>query len=166
VSDPVRPETAGRTAFVELEAVVRNVSDQLAGFRRRALSAESQVRELDQVTAHAAELAKVGETARRRIAELEQALAEAENAATQAETSAAAAVAQAEAAASVATHRAATAVAASGLGGSQPASVADAELAAENAMLRERLVEAAERTRHISERVRFLRQQIGNGGDK
>ena len=166
MSDPVRPETAGRTAFVELEAVVRNVSDQLAGFRRRALSAESQVRELDQVTAHAAELAKVGETARRRIAELEQALAEAENAATQAETSAAAAVAQAEAAASVATHRAATAVAASGLGGSQPASVADAELAAENAMLRERLVEAAERTRHISERVRFLRQQIGNGGDK
>jgi len=167
VSDPVRPETAGRSAFVELEAVVRNVTDQLVVFRRRALSAESQMRELDQVTAHAAELTKVGDTARRRIAELERALAEAEQATTQAEAAAATAVAQSEAAAATVTANTATAVmASSATGGAHSELVLDAALAAENATLRERLVEAAERTRQISQRVRFLRQQIGNGSDK
>jgi chromosome segregation ATPase len=167
VSDPERPESAGHTAFVELEAVIRNVTDQLAVFRRRALSAESQVRELDQVTAHAAELTKVADTARRRIAELEQALAEAEKATAQAEAAASAAVTQAEAAAAaVAKNQAAAASVVPGTADAGGALTADSELAAENAMLRERLVEAAERTRQISERVRFLRQQIGNGSEK
>lgn len=167
MSDPVRPETAGRTAFVELEAVVRNVTDQLAVFRRRALSAESQMRELDRVTAHAAELTKVNDTARRRIAELEQALAEAGQATTQAEAAAATAVAQAQAAAASMTANTTAAVLASAVtGGAHSGPVLESALAAENAMLRERLVEAAERTRQISERVRFLRQQIGNGSDK
>lgn len=159
MSDPAGPESAGRSAFVELEGVIRNVTDQLAVFRRRALSAESQVRELDQVTAHAAELAKVSETARRRIAELEHALAEAEAIAERAQTASAEAEAKVQAAAAVSPVSSAGGVA-KGEGAAQSA------LAAENAMLRERLAEAAERTRQISERVRFLRQQIGNGSEK
>ena len=44
----MRPETI---AFSELDTLVRNLSDQLAGYRRRALSAESRTRELEQVVA-------------------------------------------------------------------------------------------------------------------
>ena len=45
MSDNVRPETA---AFRELEALVRHLGDELAGFRRRALLAEAKLREIDQ----------------------------------------------------------------------------------------------------------------------
>ena len=41
----MRPDLA---AFRELDTLVRNLSDQLAGYRRRALAAESRVRELEQ----------------------------------------------------------------------------------------------------------------------
>ena len=44
MSDSVRPEI---TAFRELELLVRHLGDELAGFRRRALTAESRLRELD-----------------------------------------------------------------------------------------------------------------------
>ncbi len=44
MSDSVRPEIA---AFRELETLVRHLGDELAGFRRRALLAESRVRELE-----------------------------------------------------------------------------------------------------------------------
>jgi hypothetical protein len=44
MSDSVRPEVL---AFGELETLVRHLGDELAGFRRRALVAEAQVRELD-----------------------------------------------------------------------------------------------------------------------
>lgn len=44
MSDSVRPET---TAFRELELLVRHLGDELAGFRRRALTAEARLRELD-----------------------------------------------------------------------------------------------------------------------
>lgn len=44
MSDSVRPEVA---AFRELETLVRHLGDELAGFRRRALLAESRVRELE-----------------------------------------------------------------------------------------------------------------------
>jgi hypothetical protein len=44
MSDSVRPEV---TAFRELETLVRHLGDELAGFRRRALVAESRVRELE-----------------------------------------------------------------------------------------------------------------------
>jgi hypothetical protein len=43
----VRPDVA---AFRELELLVRHLSDQLAGYRRRALGAEARVRELEQRT--------------------------------------------------------------------------------------------------------------------
>lgn len=122
MSDPERPDSAGRAAFLELENVIRNVTDQLAGFRRRALSAESQVRDLE-----------------RALGEAEQATAKA--------------VAEAR-----------QSVAPAPISGER--SEADKALIAENAALRARLDEAGERTRQISERVRFLRQQIGNGGEK
>ena len=35
------------SAFEELEQTVRNLGDELAGFRRRALSAEARLRELE-----------------------------------------------------------------------------------------------------------------------
>jgi predicted RNase H-like nuclease (RuvC/YqgF family) len=44
MSDSVRPEI---TAFRELETLVRHLADELAGFRRRALLAESRVREAE-----------------------------------------------------------------------------------------------------------------------
>jgi hypothetical protein len=44
MSDSERPEIA---AFRELEQLVRHLGDELAGFRRRALVAESRVRELE-----------------------------------------------------------------------------------------------------------------------
>jgi hypothetical protein len=44
MSDSERPEVA---AFHELEQLVRHLADELAGFRRRALLAESRVRELE-----------------------------------------------------------------------------------------------------------------------
>jgi hypothetical protein len=44
MSDSERPEI---TAFQELEQLVRHLADELAGFRRRALLAESRVRELE-----------------------------------------------------------------------------------------------------------------------
>ncbi len=43
----MRPDVA---AFRELELLVRHLSDQLAGYRRRALGAEARVRELEQRT--------------------------------------------------------------------------------------------------------------------
>jgi len=44
MSDNARPETV---AFRELEQLVRHLGDELAGFRRRALVAESKLRELE-----------------------------------------------------------------------------------------------------------------------
>jgi len=151
VSDPARPESAGRSALLELESVIRHVTEQLAGYRRRALSAEAQVKEMEIATSRAADLARAGEAARRQIVALERALAEAES------STAAAVEASAGALARAAALEAAR-------GGTE--SPADAALVAENHALRDRLQEATERTRQISDRVRFLRQQIGNGGDK
>ena len=42
-SDSERPEV---TAFLELEHLVRNVGEALAGFRRRAMAAESRLRDM------------------------------------------------------------------------------------------------------------------------
>src|SRR3954463_6974215 len=57
MSDNARPETI---AFRELEQLVRHLGDELAGFRRRALLAESRLRELEnedaQTAVHSREL--------------------------------------------------------------------------------------------------------------
>ncbi len=153
MSDPARPESSGRTALLELETVIRHVTEQLAGYRRRALSAEAQVRDLELATSRAADMARAAELASRRISALEKALAEAESATADA----------VEAAGRGAVVPVAESGARSALGGSKRG---DDALASENDALRSRLEEASERTRQISERVRFLRQQISNGGDK
>lgn len=44
MSDSERPETA---AFRELELIVRHLADELAGFRRRALTAEARLRDIE-----------------------------------------------------------------------------------------------------------------------
>ena len=44
MSDPVQSE---RAAFRELESVVGKLAEELAGFRRRALTAEARLRELE-----------------------------------------------------------------------------------------------------------------------
>lgn len=125
MSDPARPERTGHAALTELTSVIRHVTEQLAGFRRRALAAEARLRELER-SAAAAEEANRARVSRQAAVEL---------------------------AVTEASGRAAGAV-------------ATELLVAENAALRERLGEAVERTRLIGERVRFLRQQLGNGVEK
>ena len=44
MSDSARPE---KVAFTELETLVRHLAAELAAFRRRALTAEARVRELE-----------------------------------------------------------------------------------------------------------------------
>jgi predicted nucleic acid-binding Zn-ribbon protein len=48
MSDIARPEVA---AFRELEGLVRALTEEMAAFRRRALSAESRLRELEESAA-------------------------------------------------------------------------------------------------------------------
>jgi hypothetical protein len=64
MSNSERPETQ---AFHELEALVRNLGDELAGFRRRALVAEARLGELDQ-----GEEPEASPRLRDRVVELEQ----------------------------------------------------------------------------------------------
>jgi len=47
MSDSVRPDSAESRAFHELATLVRHLGDELAGFRRRALTAEARLRELE-----------------------------------------------------------------------------------------------------------------------
>jgi len=64
MSNSERPETQ---AFRELEALVRSLGDELAGFRRRALVAEARLGELDQ-----GEKPEASPRLRDRVVELEQ----------------------------------------------------------------------------------------------
>lgn len=68
MSDHAQAESAGKAAFAELETVVHHVTEQLAGFRRRALAAEARVRELEQLLAETqAELQVLTTAARRAV---------------------------------------------------------------------------------------------------
>lgn len=67
MSDSVRPEVA---AFHELEALVRHLADELAGFRRRALVAEARIREVEGDAAQPAREHR--EELEARVAELER----------------------------------------------------------------------------------------------
>ncbi|WP_309672301.1 hypothetical protein [Gemmatimonas sp.] len=146
----MRPETA---AFRELDTLVRNLSDQLAGYRRRALSAESRTRELEQLVAERdGTLIEVRADTQRSTqtrALLETKVRELE---------AKAELARAEVVRVQAAFAAAAAAA-------TPQAV-DSELARENERLRTRLAEAGEKTTQLGERVRFLRQQIGHGAER
>ncbi len=149
-SDRVRPEV---TAFRELDTLVRNLGDQLAGYRRRALSAEARTRELEQraesldeaLQAARAE-AVVAHTARSTLQVQIQELA-------QRELTARSQLERAHIAFAAATEAA------------TPQAV-ESELARENQRLRARLAEAHERTGQLADRVRFLRQQTGLGAER
>lgn len=124
----MRPEIA---AFRELETLVRNLGDQLAGYRKRALTAESRCRtletELGNLGAERDQLVETLSAARR-------ALADAQAAPTKAAASPASD-------APVDMNRV-------------------AELERENRELHELLEQARLRTNAVVDRVRFLRQQM------
>lgn len=146
----MRPEAA---AFRELETLVRNLSDQLAGFRRRALAAEARSRELEQILAGMnGKLDEVRQQVEdtqtsRDVAVVQARTLEAQLAAAQAE------VGRVQAAFAEVSARATP-------------EARDQELARENERLRSRLDEAKEKTGQLSERVRFLRQQIQQGAER
>jgi cell shape-determining protein MreC len=99
VSDPA-PDSPAQLAFAELEALVRNLGEELSSFRKRAQAAEARLKALGATSTGDA-------TAEERVAQLE----------------------------------------------------------AENAKLRARLDEAADKTRAMLDRARFLRQQHVLGGE-
>lgn len=160
----MRPELA---AFRELDTLVRNLSDQLAGYRRRALGAEQRVRELEQ----AADTLTAGSSrAQDRVEQLAEELASATNSLRQEREQNARhrleldALAQTAARAAERASAAEEAVAAS----EQAAPIPPAHRAVvrENEELRRRLDEASARTRELSERLRFLRQQLATVPEK
>ena len=146
----MRPDTI---AFRELDTLVRNLSDQLAGYRRRALSAESRTRDLEQLVAE-----RDGTLIEVRADGLRSNQARALLEAKVRELEAKAELAKAEVVRVQAAFAAAAAAA-------TPQAV-DSELARENERLRARLSEAGEKTAQLGERVRFLRQQIGQGAER
>lgn len=146
----VRPEAA---AFRELDTLVRNLSDQLAGFRRRALAAEARSRELEQILAGMT--GKLDEV-RQQVEDIQ---ASRDAAIVQSRTLEGQLVA---ARAEVQRTQAAFAeVSAKALPGAL-----DEELARENDRLKTRLHDAREKATQLTEKVRFLRQQIGLGVER
>lgn len=147
----MRPEII---AFRELETLVRNLTDQLAGYRRRALAAELRTRELEQDVARlTSELDESKIAASAAVESREHALSAAREATASARTARAS---LAELEQTVAAH---AAEAASAEVFPQPSSP-------ENERLKERLAEAKERTAQLADKVRFLRQQLMQGADK
>jgi hypothetical protein len=146
----VRPDTI---AFRELDTLVRNLSDQLAGYRRRALSAELRTRELEQLVAERdgtlIEVRADGLRSNQARALLEAKVRELEARADFAKAEVVRVQAAFAAAAEAATPQA-----------------VDSELARENERLRARLSEAGEKMTQLGERVRFLRQQVGQGAER
>ncbi len=165
-------------AFRELDTLVRNLTDQLAGYRRRALSAESRARELE----HALEQLQVAlESARSDAATAtearDHALAAARESAAITRTTRDAIAALERRAASDVPGQGVSGAGATGPGETvrpiTPIVAADASprvgasgVAAENERLRARLAEARDRTAHLADRVRFLRQQLVHGADR
>lgn len=146
----MRPEAA---AFRELDTLVRNLSDQLAGFRRRALAAEARSRELEQILAGmTGKLDEVRQQAEDTQASRDAALVQART--MEAQLVAARAEVQRVQAAFAEVSAKATPEA------------RDQELARENERLRTRLEEAREKTTQLTERVRFLRQQTQLGAER
>lgn len=140
-------------AFRELDTLVRNLTEQLAGYRRRALAAESRARELEQqlagtegqlveLRAAAEQLQGARDDATVRARQLREQLEAAKAEVTRVQSSFAEVAAR-----------------------STP-EARDQELARENERLRGRLAEARERTVQLGERIRFLRQQVSLGADR
>ena len=143
-------------AFRELDTLVRNLSDQLAGYRRRALSAESRVRELE-LAADELRLAsnRAADRADSAVAELE---ATGEALRVEREASNTARLMVQDLSRTVAESRSVSE-------GTAP-SPTERATSRDNAELRRRLEEASVRTRELSERLRFLRQQLATVPEK
>jgi chromosome segregation ATPase len=146
----VRPDLV---AFRELDALVRNLGDQLAAYRRRALVAETRARELEQQAAaatgaltelreHLEQVQASRDGALRRVATLEREVDQLRSAQE--------------------TPRSVEGPVSS----SRAPMVDTGELVAENEALRARLGEVRVRVSQLGERVRFLRQQANLGGDR
>ncbi|WP_396207132.1 hypothetical protein [Gemmatimonas sp.] len=146
----MRPEAA---AFRELDTLVRNLSDQLAGFRRRALAAEARSRELEQILAGMnGKLDEVRQQVEDTQASRDAALVQARTLEAQLLT-ARGEVQRVQAAFAEVSAK------------STP-EARDQELLRENERLRARLDEAREKTAQLTERVRFLRQQTQQGAER
>jgi chromosome segregation ATPase len=146
----VRPESA---AFRELDALVRNLGDQLAGFRRRALAAEARSRELEQILAGmTGKLDEVRQQVEDTQHSRDGALIQAR--ALEAQLS----VARAE------VQRVQSAFA--DVSAKATPEAMDQALSHENERLRAHLQEAREKAMQLTERVRFLRQQVGQGAER
>ncbi|HEY0930083.1 MAG TPA: hypothetical protein VGE27_09210 [Gemmatimonas sp.] len=146
----MRPDVA---AFRELDTLVRNLSEQLAAYRRRALSSEQRMRELEQqLTANAGALQELRSQTEGLRSARDEARADAERLGRELATTAG----------ELGEVKAAYAVVAAK---STPEGF-DQELARENEQLRTRLTDARDRTAQLGERVRFLRQQIGQGAER
>jgi len=141
----VRPEVV---AFRELDALVRKLTEQLAVFRRRAMTAESRVRELELMLASAHDATT---SAQAELVRAQDELAETR-------------IAERKALTAIERARADARVAVASVVASAPAT--DADLIRANAELRTLLQEARDRTTALMERVRFLRQQLGHGAEK
>jgi len=141
----VRPEVV---AFRELDALVRKLTEQLAVFRRRAMTAESRVRELELMLASAHDATT---SAQAELVRAQDELAETR-------------IAERKALTAIDRARADARVAVASVVASAPAT--DADLIRANAELRTLLQEARDRTTALMERVRFLRQQLGHGAEK
>jgi chromosome segregation ATPase len=146
----MRPEVS---AFRELDSLVRNLTDQLAGYRRRALAAESRTRELEQVLAGTegalVELRAGGEQL---SSQRDDAVRRSHQLQAQLE------IAQRE------VQRVQGAFA--DVAARSTPEAQDQELRAENDRLRARLAEAKERTNLLGDRIRFLRQQVSLGSER
>ncbi len=141
------------SAFRELDTLVRNLSDQLAGYRRRALSAEARARELEQILAGMS--GKLDEV-RQQVEDLQGG----RDAAVMETRTLRAQLASAR----QDLQRAQTALA-DALSRATP-EAQDQALAEENQLLRQRLGEAREKAGQLTERMRFLRQQVSLGVER
>lgn len=140
-------------AFRELDTLVRNLSDQLAGYRRRALSAEARARELEQILAGMN--GKLDEV-RQQVEDLQSGrdAAVMETRTLQAQL------------ASVRQELQRTQTALSDAQSRATPEAQDQALAEENQQLRQRLGEAREKAGQLTERMRFLRQQVSLGVER
>ncbi len=144
----MRPEVV---AFRELDALVRNLTDQLAGYRRRALAAETRVKELEHVASEATEHRDAAMSAHAALEATTQEMA----------THAARSRAQVEDFEKRLAVAEASRAQADGASDALPNPFAE-----ENAQLRARLAEAKERASQLTDRVRFLRQQMAQGAER
>lgn len=160
----MRPELV---AFRELDTLVRNLSDQLAGYRRRALAAESRVRELEQGSDEMGAAASRAQDRAESVTEQLAAAVESLRVEREAGAAARAQVQELTKAAYAASQRAAAAEQAV-VDSEQAAPIPPAHKAVvrENEELKRRLDEASVRTKELGERLRFLRQQLATVPEK